>query len=961
MKKLLAFTISLLTFTCSYAVLSSPGRNAPNDNDTGRSTSPYFYLSGITSSADEIVVEYSENIGMTNATLIIRARYNTGAFLYASKLKLNTDYYWRVKVRSSTDSSVWSSIWKFTTRQIFSTIQPSGNVDELRASFVNFRCDKVYGYDTILWEIDTTSSFNSTLLRSIARPDTGSYHEVVTLQENFYYNQKYYWRARGFSGASTTAWTPILYFVTGDTIGLKYPSPAFNQDVEIEFEWSAWRDDEPFQVQLDTSPSFSSPLIDTFSATGARTYPNPRFAITHLNYETKYYYRVRSYNTMDTTTWSYSSFTTNGLANDVVIAENYADPIVAIRNRTAIDGSDGYQILLDTSSNFDSPLLTSTYSPDGRDTARDLLFGIRYYAKARPYHSKDTGEWTRTRPINIIMYPITYYPYRNYTDIGVKDSLQFGSRAGIDGYQIQVTAGSNYDTTLLLDTTRTGLPVETSSNYIKGLTFKYNTTYEWRIRGWHSKDTSVWSDSKKFTTVVSPTLTRPFNSDFLGDQAELDLQWESVDDNARYQVMLDTTTAFNSQLLVDAIVDTNALSQKDLLFRPLYYWKVRIVTSNDTSAWSDTWKFTVLHSRLNWPKNNRTDINLSSLDWYSIAGTKGYILQVDSFVDFRAPLEALDTVQNSFFHYFLEKPDYVTFNTKYYWRVKLYHSKDTTEWSDIWNFTTLPRRSPILSSPVDSSEDISVFVTLQWQTYSLANSYAIEYSTNSDFSNATKKVSTGTSIQVSMSPNTRYYWRARGRNSDGNEFYDWSKEWTFTTDQGIPAPVLISPADRATEVASNVVLRWNKDDNAVSYRVELSSDSNFLGKYAKTVSTTSTTFDEIYPGSKYYWRVRTNATGISSSWSEGWSFSTSEVNAVVDIAQIWLRLYPNPAEDIVVMESDKQFRFVHIINDQGRLVLKGTEGMKQSTSIDVSSLSPGIYSIKTLVEGHAYNIRFVKL
>ena len=107
-----------------------------------------------------------------------------------------------------------------------------------------------------------------------------------------------------------------------------------------------------------------------------------------------------------------------------------------------------------------------------------------------------------------------------------------------------------------------------------------------------------------------------------------------------YQVMLDTTPAFSSPLLVDSLVDTNALAQKDLLFRPLYYWKVRAISLDDTSAWSDTWKFTVLRARLNLPRNNRTNIttDISSLDWNSIQGTNGYILQLDSFADFRNPV-----------------------------------------------------------------------------------------------------------------------------------------------------------------------------------------------------------------------------------------------------------------------------------------------------------------------------------
>ena len=940
----------LFAWQSAVALINTPTQSAPKDNDTGIVTSPYFYITGISSQADEVIVEYAENNTMSSPSQLSINRGSTGAFLYGSKLKLNTDYYWRVRLKNSTDSSNWSSIRKFTTTTIFRTFYPGNNVSEWQGSFINFRAHRVFDYDTILWEIDTTSSFNSSYLRSIEVPDTGSTTEVSTLQENFKYNQKYYWRAKAYTGSNVSAWTPTLYFITGDTIGLKYPTRDWKQSVEIEVEWTKWRNDEPTQIQLDTTPNFSSPLLDTFLSRGIRPLSEPRYRFTELNYETQYYYRARSYNATDTTPWSNSHFETKGLGKDIVLADNYADPKVEIRNSTAIDGSTGYQIILDTSANFDSELLQSFYSVNGRDTAENLIFGAIYYAKARPYHSKDSGDWTRTRPINIISYPITYYPYRNWTDIGISDSIQFGTRWGIDGYQIQITAGSRYDTTLLLDTTITGLVKLTTSNYIHGPRFRYNTTYEWRIRGWHTTDTSSWSDSKKFTTVISPTLTRPFNSDFLGDQAELDLQWESMGSGVSYQVMLDTTPAFSSPILVDSLLDTNALAQKDLLFRPLYYWKVRAIALDDTSAWSDTWKFTVLRARLNLPRNNRTNIttDISSLDWNSIQGTNGYILQLDSFADFRNPEEFSDTVKNSFFHYFFDKPEIITFNTKYYWRVKLYHAKDTSEWSDVWNFTTLPRRAPVQVSPIDSAEDVKVIPTFTWEAYSGASSYAVEYSEDSSFTSATKVTSTTTSLKVTLKPSTRYYWRVRGRNSDGNEFYDWSEEWTFVTDIGIPAVTLISPLNTAEDQPRDVTLRWNKNNDATSYRVELSQNIDFSGVFRNTATVAATNYTGLANGETYYWRVRTLSNSLTSPWSETWSFTVVEkTNSLAKLDDTVILLFPNPSADYVSVEGVADNISITVLNSLGQQVIIPIN----NRILDIRTLASGVYYVRITENG----------
>jgi len=956
----LAFLFFTLVSFNAVATINGPALNSPSDNDTGVSTSTYFYITGISSLADSIEVEYAENINMTSSTLIVRERYSTGAFIYTTNLKLNTDYYWRVRVVSEIDSSVWSTIQKFTTTAIFRTIQPSNNVTSLNASFVLFRANRVYQYDTVLWQIDTTSSFNSPLLRNVIVPDSDSFREVTTTQENFNYGQRYYWRAKSYSNTATSSWTPTLFFVTGDTIDLRYPSAAWLQDVDTEVDWATWRDDEPVQIQVDTSVHFTSPVRDTFLAEGIRQGLGPRYELTKLDYETVYHYRARSYNTADTTPWTVGTFTTKGLATDIVFADNYSDPIVAIRNRTAIEGSEGYEIVTDTSESFDSPLLTSSYSTEGRDTLKDLLFGATYYARARPYHSKDTGEWTRTRPIRINPFPITYYPFRNYTDIGINDSMQIDNMNGVDAYQVQVADSGDYANRMFLDTI---LLDSTEANYyfIKGLTFKFNTQYEWRIRAWHSADTSQWSDSKKFTTAVSPTLTRPFDSDFLGDQAALDLQWEPVGGDVMYQVMLDTSVLFNSPLLLDAMVDTSALSVVDLLFRPLYYWKVRIITPSDTSEWSETWKFTVLHARLNWPRNNRTNLGVTSLDWNSINGTDGYILQVDSFADFRAPLEVSDTVKNSFFHYFTGPPSYFTFNTKYYWRVKLYHSKDTTEWSDVWNFTTSPRRAPTLLTPVDSATEVPVIATLTWNEYSGAASYAIEYAENDSFSSATKVTSTPTNTKVTLKANTRYYWRVRGRNSDGDEFYDWSEAWTFVTNEGIPAVTHISPANGAINQEKDVVLRWNKNSDATSYRVELSQSEDFLGVFRNTETVAASNYTDLANGVTYYWRVKTISNDISSPYSETWSFTVKEkTNAVVSSLADRIVLYPNPSSTFIALSGlPKNAMVKQVTNSLGQEVY-APELEGNSNRLDIRTLLPGVYIVSIRIDDTVIRKAFVK-
>lgn len=960
MKKVLALSLLFFTAALSFAQLTQPKLSSPPDNATDVNTGLAFYMTG--GQGDSVEVEIAENSSFSNAQKFTNVKSGFGAFVYGRKLKLNTTYYWRARTFTSSNSSNWTTSRKFTTNTRYKGLNPSGDALNRTGSQIFLATAPLFGYDSAEFQIDTNSSFNSSarLIRKVKEVDSLWYIEI---NENaLQFGTIYYWRVRAVNGNTTTDWSDTLKFSFIDSIGLLHPAPTYTSSTQVTFQWSKGNERDPFQVQLDTNSDFSTILLDTIATDGTRRFEADPFTLKELDYGTTYYYRVRTFNSADTTQWTTSSFITDDYGfSDPPNMSSFPDPTTTTKARRKIEGSIAIELQFDTLQDFSSPELT-TLTYVGEDTTiQNLLWGQKYYVRARTYHAKDTSSWGRIREINVTPFPTSYYPFNNWKDISPKDSMTFDNMDGLLAYQIQVAVDGDYSNAMFLDT----VMLDTLNGFhynIKGLTFRYNTSYEWRIRGWHSKDTSEWSNSKPFTTIVSPTLSRPFNSDFLGTQAEVTLKWESIKHNPMFQVYLDTTSSFNSPLLLDTVLSGTELDLKDLLFRPLYHWKVRIVTSNDTSAWSDTWVFKVLPVRLNSPKNNLKNVTLFSLDWNSIQGTDGYILQVDSFDDFRAPLELADTVRNSFFHFFDETPTYIQFNTQYFWRVKLYHDNDTSDWSAIWNFTTRPRLSPKLVSPSDSSEEVAIFPVLQWQPYSGANSYAVEVSKDPEFNNASKEVASSTSIRVNLEANERYYWRVRGRNSNGNEFNDWSLAWTFTTTDTIPTPNLISPANESSDVSKSVQFRWSKDDAASNYLVEVSTDSNFSSSFSRTVSSTVVIFNQLENEQTYYWRVRTNSPGISSAWSEVWSFTTASSASMISSNSQEVKIYPNPTQNFLVVDGGNTSFTIRSVKDaSGRSVILFDDGVKkQQHQLNINALVPGMYVLEVYKEDTVQHIKFMK-
>ena len=142
--------------------------------------------------------------------------------------------------------------------------------------------------------------------------------------------------------------------------------------------------------------------------------------------------------------------------------------------------------------------------------------------------------------------------------------------------------------------------------------------------------------------------------------------------------------------------------------------------------------------------------------------------------------------------------------TRYFWRARVFHAKDTSRWSVINYFNTIPPPAigvPTLVSPAQGAKNIPLTpVLLSWNFSSNALSFDIEVSTAADFStiNASGN-SQGTGSQFSgMQGNTRYYWRVRGRN--GNFTSAWATRWFETAP---PTSLLENAYEKETQVYPN--------------------------------------------------------------------------------------------------------------------------------------------------------------
>jgi len=181
--------------------------------------------------------------------------------------------------------------------------------------------------------------------------------------------------------------------------------------------------------------------------------------------------------------------------------------------------------------------------------------------------------------------------------------------------------------------------------------------------------------------------------------------------------------------------------------------------------------------------NHGLPINCDStvlFDWNDCAGATSYGLQI-----FSGSFTVLN-VNGILLSEYTTTPNKFTPNTYYYCRINATGPGGTSQWSQLFNFSTPqpPPNPPNLLYPADSAEFISLAPVMDWSDVSGAMTYRIQISTSPMFNpvilNVNGLTNSGYSVQIGiLSICTRYYWRVNATNNGGTS--QWSQVRTFTT------------------------------------------------------------------------------------------------------------------------------------------------------------------------------------
>jgi photosystem II stability/assembly factor-like uncharacterized protein len=557
---------------------------------------------------------------------------------------------------------------------------------------------------------------------------------------------------------------------------------------------------------------------------------------------------------------------------------------------------------------------------------------------------------------SLIGIPKLISPMNNSIAISKDTVLYWGITQGALYYDLEVATDESFNNVILRENRLSG-----TSFFISNL--DHNKDQYWHVRARNDDFVGEWSDTWSFRTALQkPDLIYPMNQSS-GIPDETDLEWEADDEIMLSYLQICTDNTFDpDKLLFNGISQEMNKHHISLFYNTKYYWRVKVKSNDNESGWSDKWCFTIaleqpmLISPTNESNDNKNEL---SFEWDIVDDANHYTIQI-----------LLDSLGNNVFTEANtnnnSKNLILEYDKKYYWRVKALNSYNSSGWSEIWSFMTLPAQleKPVLMSPKNKSVNVETIISLAWYNYPnpQKDSVRIQLSKTNDLDNViiNKTVSYRSSYELSnLENNEEYFWRIKVVIGDRES--PWSDIWSFTTEKkALTAPMLILP-ENDTELEQLVLhFQWSRVAETYTYHIQISEDPNFTDMFKENdnVGNNLMIYEGFEQGKTYYWRVKATNQYFEGPWSETWTFSIKEeTSGIIDLSsdENDIIVFPNPCDEIIWVQIcsndvlDYQTASAELFDMNTRSMLREEIIFNQGNAmIDLKyqSLSQGIYMLK---------------
>lgn len=506
------FLLFLTVLSASvFATLSTPQLSLPADGATVIMPNAFLKWQPVTN-ATYYRIQVDTSVNFTNPK-----NYNsipTG--YYCSELLFGTNYYWRVKAKSPSDSSVWSDVFLFTTFYNEFTLNTPKMINAKATFTVSSNAD-------ITSDVITINGINLTEgLHFIAGGSANATATNIANAINIHVN------LIGVVTATTSNNKVDVWAVANGTLGNGIPvsftaggaaggswngasltNGSFGIDaVKGNLTWNAITGVNSYQYEIDTTPLFNSPN----NKKGIVPFGTNSAEVDQLFFDTYYYWRLRAIHSQDTSGWSaYVTFKTPAEIVHFSPAPSFTGAMANQQMKwNLMAGVQEYDVQYDTTTNFNSTELKTIYnvfSPLNYANAIKLHFNQKYYWRVRGVHDFDVSGWSAPWDFTTINQIPLYQPANSSFTSSPIPTFVWKNVTGITKYELQLDVNSNFTNPTTYIVNQNG----SDSAYTLQNALVMNQVYYWRVRAMHSNDTSSWSAPFSFTasnTSVAETVSK---------------------------------------------------------------------------------------------------------------------------------------------------------------------------------------------------------------------------------------------------------------------------------------------------------------------------------------------------------------------------------------------------------------------------------------------------------------------
>jgi hypothetical protein len=329
-------------------------------------------------------------------------------------------------------------------------------------------------------------------------------------------------------------------------------------------------------------------------------------------------------------------------------------------------------------------------------------------------------------------------------------------------------------------------------------------------------------DGTVIPTPDVPSLTSPVNN-FTEGEVFQSFDWASATNATSYEFQLSTDDGFNTIVIYQRNIGTTSYTvpeDLELTNGETYFWRVRSRNVDKFSEWSSIWSFVVNEVVLPDAPVLVSPVSIDVTDsftvdfiWEVSNRSNSYDFQLSDAPDFSNLLVDNNLTQTTYEYTFAS-------NSSYYWRVRGKNTLGTSDWSEA-SFATnviLTPEAPTLVSPLASTETTAT-IDFVWDISNRSTSYDFQIASDSGFNTLIVDTNlTKTTYEHTFTSNGTYYWRVRGKNTDGTS--DWSGSSVTIDAVFSKTPIEVGLSDiwvRGDDItlASGAVSSWNdKSGNA---------------------------------------------------------------------------------------------------------------------------------------------------